>query len=155
MRQTENRTSQLSRVPNWIWISVIGLPLTVLAIVCVLSFIQNRTSINPVALEKSKLSTAVPSSLTNTEPVIAVVESSSQLPRLDFPLGSVEEACGFNDLPPYYSSTFDSEWDLRKPLAVEECWSAMESHVGTINPFLVDIDTEKRRPFQFVVMEER
>ena len=73
---------------------------------------------------------------------------------MDFPPGSVEEACGFNDFPPYHLSTFESGWDLRTPLTSDECWSAMETHINTINPLHLDRDPERRHTFLFVVLEE-
>ena len=43
-------------------------------------------------------SAAVPSSVTTSEAVFSV-QSGTPLPPLDFPQGSVEEACGLNEFP--------------------------------------------------------
>ena len=153
--QRELLSDRRSRAAWWIWSSTFAL--TVVLIV-VFVFLRAPSSNSLTSLNLDELTSvselAVSVSLEPNEIFQVAMKKWSSLPPMDFPSGSVEEACDFNDFPPYHLSTFESGWDLRTPLTSDECWSAMETHINTINPFLLDVDTERRRPFQFVVMEE-
>ncbi|MYD46470.1 MAG: hypothetical protein F4W92_08970 [Gammaproteobacteria bacterium] len=142
------------RVRGWFWSISVVLGLCVVGGVWMLYLTRNQAELNSTASETIEPSVVVSPSSPTIEPPVAVIDIPPQLPRLDFAPGSVEEACGFNDFPPYHSSTFESDWDSTIPLASEECWSTMESHVGTINPFHSDDYSDGRHPFEFVVLEE-
>jgi len=68
-----------------------------------------------------------------------VVDIPPQLPRLDFSPGSVEEACGLNELPTYsfsdsYGTIIEKTSDHAKALDSDECQAALEAHMSTKNP---------------------
>ncbi len=153
--QREVSGGRKSGTARWIWSGVFGL-----AVVMIVAFILLRA---PSSNSRTSLNIDQPPSVTEldgTSPIDAtevsevVMKTGLTLPPLDFPPGSVEEACGFNDFPPYHPSTFESDWDSRIPLTSEECWSAMETHINTINPFHSVRNSDSRRPFEFVGLEE-
>lgn len=130
--------NQPLNIPRWLRVAGIGLGLVAVAVVCVFLITQNPTSPNSTILETSKPSTATPSSLPITEPAVAAVEAPSPLPHLDFPPGSIEEACDFNELPTYWitgkglQSNFWQELDTA--FETDECQTALETHMSASNP---------------------
>ena len=153
------------------WISSCGL---VLAFVGVSVFLFLRTpSSSPVPnpnihstaleLELNPSNDVVP---TKTIPV-TVATVGPRLPLLDFPLGSIEDACGLNNFPPYHYREEDgsrpvntpfigSETSSKRewiPLESEECRFALAEHINAINPYLWGA-TNEHRPFAFVLLEE-
>ena len=138
------RVSQSVHAPRWLWIAGIGLALTVVAVVCVLLIPHNQASLDSTALETGEPIAVVPSSSPTIEPAVAVVDTLSQRPRLDFAPGSVEEACGFNELPTYsFSDFYDTIREKTsvhaKVLESDECRAALEAQMSASNPqhFLV------------------
>ena len=86
------------------------------------------------------------------------------LPPLDFPTGSVEEACGLNEFPPYdynirelgrpSNSPYSAELGWI-PLQSEACRLALETHLNSINPYLWGVeDVHENQEFAFVVLED-
>lgn len=67
------------------------------------------SSIDATVHSETESTTSVPQSF-NTEPSIAVSTPAAALPHLEFPPGSVEEACGFNKLVSYHAY-IDAESD--------------------------------------------
>ena len=138
----------------------IGLVVVAGAIVVIVLLQQPKlenTATSDVSVPESDTSSAVVSDVVPTAEIVEPVKELPEipeLPELAFVAGSVEEACEFNDFPPYHSSTFESDWDLRIPLASEECWSAMETHINTINPLHLDRVPKRRHTFQFFVLED-
>ena len=137
------------RAHPWFWGVSLGLGLGVVVVVSVLLYANDRTPSDPPVLVTNEPSMVVPSSVPSTIKKVVASQEPPQLPILDFPPGSVEEACGLNDFPPrvgYYSYEADerSSW-LNYPfnakgdliaLESEECWTALENHLSTINPYL-------------------
>ena len=90
--------------------------------------------------------------------------TSPRLPLLDFPLGSVEEACGFNEFVAYHNDEPDDEihwplslFDASGNLAAffsesEECRTALDNHVNTLNPYLWGA-TRANVAFAFFVLD--
>ncbi|MXZ43683.1 MAG: hypothetical protein F4Z01_01690 [Gammaproteobacteria bacterium] len=153
--QKEVLGSRKSRAAWWIWGSAFGL-----AVVVIVMFEFLRT---PSSHSLTSLNIHHPPSVSELDGTVLVeptdvsqvaMKKWPTVPPMDFPPGSVEEACGFNDFPPYHFSTFEFGWDLRTPLTSDECWSAMETHINTINPLHLDRDPERRHTFLFEVLEE-
>ena len=162
------RTNRYTSNQRWFWSIGIGLGLTVVAIVCVFLIATDRppaqASVQPVGNEPNAL---VSSSLPITEAELPLIEVFPQLPQLDFPPGSVEEACGLNDLPPrvgyykYENREKVSLW-VNNPFAntpfraldSEACRIALENHLSTINPYLWG-ETESDRQVFFVTHSSR
>ena len=84
-------------------------------------------------------------------------------PLLDFPIGSAEEACGMNKIPsyelrPFKKYQFTSESAVYLALENPSCWSAMEKHIHTLNPY-VFLETEANphlpvHPLALIVLDE-
>ncbi len=96
-----------------------------------------------------------------SEPLVQTVQEETPLPALDFPPGSVEEACGFNELPTYWvgdpSLTSLSNPSYGHSIEILEsngaCRAALEAHINGINPYLWSKGA-KHFPFAFVVLDE-
>ncbi|MYC26044.1 MAG: hypothetical protein F4X56_09030 [Gammaproteobacteria bacterium] len=143
-----------SRSTVWIWSVVFGLAVVVIVLLVFLRA-PSSNSLSSLNIDQppSVVELDIAASIETTEVSQVAMKTGLSLPPLDFASGSVEEVCGFNNFPPYHSITFESDWDSRIPLASEECWSVMETHIHTINPLHLDEDDERRRTFQFVVLE--
>ena len=102
--------------------------------------------------ETSELRASVPFSLPTTKPAIA--ETPSPMPPLDFPFGSVEEACGLSELPSYWEDDEFLDNDSPQALESDECRAALETHMNALNPYLWSYTTEEAPSFAFVVLEE-
>ncbi|MXZ43679.1 MAG: hypothetical protein F4Z01_01670 [Gammaproteobacteria bacterium] len=150
---------------RWFLIITFGSGLVVVAVICMLLFSNSRLRLEEVqSLGISDLSGSVPSSLTTKPPVVSV-ESPPQLPYVEFPPGSVEEACGLNKFPPrvgYYdyedhersgwsNTPFNAEGDWIA-LESEECRTALENHINAINPYLWGT-SRKEHQFVFIVLD--
>lgn len=103
---------------------------------------------NIVELESSpRVQESPPSDiLLSAVEVDAVSDQVEALHPLDFPIGSVEEACGMHEIPIDglgRFSRFDFTSDSVEYLALENstCWAAMEKYIHTQNPYLF-LDTE-------------
>ncbi|MXZ56041.1 MAG: hypothetical protein F4227_03920 [Gammaproteobacteria bacterium] len=152
--------NQSFHTPRCWWIAGIGLALTVVAVVCVFLVTHNRAPLDSTALETSEPRAVVRSSPT-IEPVVAVVDTLSQLPRFDFAPGSLEEACGFNELPTYSFGvsygTFKEETSYHaKVLESDECRATLEMHMSAMNPqhFLVSGFANSFTLAELVVLDE-
>ena len=133
------RIDQSSHASRWLWIAVIGLGLAVVAVICVLLIPRNRAPLISTALETSEPSAVVPASSPTIEPAVAVIDAPSQLPRLDFAPGSVEEACGLNEFPLYSKFSTDRREvkktsDRAKVLESDACQAALEAYMNATNP---------------------
>lgn len=152
------------------WIGSVGIGLLILiGITFVFFLVSSGSSTTPKSSNPSQ--TVVQQVL--TEPaalneVAQVVESEwPTLPPMEFPPGSVEEACEFNTFPPYHyreedgsipiNSPFErvEQWVKRgwKPLELAECREALEKHIYEINPYLWG-ETVESQQFGFIVVEE-
>ena len=152
------RKKQPSHAPRWLWGSGIGLGLIAVVVVCVLFVTQNRTSTNSVALETSKPSADISSVLPVVEPTVTAVETLPQVPHIDFPRGSWEEACGLNELPPYWvgDGSLKQNEDHTKAFESVECQTALETYMNAVNPYhiLWSSPWDIARPMRFVVLED-
>ena len=137
-----------AREKGWFIGVSFGLGLIVVVLVCVFLNINDRIPADASGLVGSNSGVAV----TSSPPIIqskVTVNLPHQLPQLDFPPSSVEEACDLNEFPPrvgYYSyeadersswpnSPFNAQGDLIA-LESEECWAALEEYASTVNPYL-------------------
>lgn len=100
----------------------------------------------------------------NTEPSLAF-DTLAKLPYIDFPPGSVEEACGFNDFVSFHAdrsddkthwprSIFDANGDLAAFFSESnECRTALNKHVNAINPYLWG-ESHRDGSFAFFELED-
>ena len=151
--------SRSFHAPRWLWGAGIALGLIAVAVACVLWVTQNQTSTSPVALEMSKLSADISSVLPITEPTVAAVETLPKVPHVDFPRGSWEEACGLNELPPYWVGDGSSERteDHTNALDSIECQTALETYMSAVNPYRYlwsDPWDILLNPIKFVVLDD-
>ena len=135
----KTRVSPSVYASRWLWIAGVGLALVAVAVICVLLIPRNRAPLISTALEVSEPSAVVPTSSPTIEPAGTVADEPIQLPRLDFALGSVEEACGLNEFPPYERFSTDREKikktsDHAKVLESDKCQAALEAHMNAMNP---------------------
>ena len=124
--------------------------------VCVLLVTHNRARLNTTALVTSEPSVIVPSPSPSIEPAVTVVDTPPQLPRLDFPSGTVEEVCGLNDFPPHWASDENLESrDHPNVLESAGCWSALEEHIYALHPYslLWGEELYQERLASFIVLE--
>ncbi|MXZ55769.1 MAG: hypothetical protein F4077_11175 [Gammaproteobacteria bacterium] len=160
--------SQNNNSKHWYWI-VGGIGFILFAVtaivVCVLLFGIEHSAREASSGAEGESTVDVSSATSNTSSAVPRVHTSPQLPRLDFPIGSIEEACGLNDFPPrvgYYdyedhetiawtNNPFNAEGDWLA-LESEECREALEKHLNTVNPYLWGA-TPRNLPFAFVVLE--
>ena len=149
------RIDQSSHASRWLWGAGIGLVLTVV-VVCVFMVTHNRAPQISTALETSEPNVVVSDSSSTIEPAVAVVDTLSQLPRLDFAPGSVEEACGLNEFPSYWVAYEKEALGEIQNSALEsvECQTALENSMKTINPYLWVARTHEQRAFAFVELDE-
>ncbi|MXW06545.1 MAG: hypothetical protein F4X56_03480 [Gammaproteobacteria bacterium] len=156
------RKYQHLQAPRWLLGAGVGLALTAVAIVCVFLITQNQASTTPAALEISKPSAVIPSVVPTIEPAVAVVGTPPKLPHVDFPPGSWEEACGLNELPPYWDEDASSEiWHKRNEdhtnaLESVECQTALETHMSAVNPYhlLLSGPWDRAGSIHFVVLDD-
>ena len=98
-----------------------------------------------------------------TDPVIPALVSP-KLPPVDYPPGSVGEACEVNEFPSFdWYSNLDSDirrslenhpYDLmNEKLKKEKCLTALERHIYSINPYVWKASNEKNLAFSFVVID--
>lgn len=137
MLQRARRMRTMSVLPRWFWGSVCGLGLISVGI-CLLYFLKPSNSDPPHSEEanfnheiKPNESALEPS---NAEPRVAINVDSR--PTLTFPNNSVEEACRLHEFPPWWDLFDDPDVeDILAPLITsEDCKTALEKHVGAINP---------------------
>ncbi|MXW07370.1 MAG: hypothetical protein F4Z87_04470, partial [Gammaproteobacteria bacterium] len=129
--------SHFYHAPRWLWGAGIGLALTVVAVVCVLWVTQKQAATTPTALEINEPRAVIPAMLPTTEPAVTVVAPPAPLPHIDFQPGSVEEACGLNELPPYWigDGSRERNTDLTNAFESDECQIALEKHMNALNPY--------------------
>ena len=154
------RINRILRARHWFWGVSIGIGLAVVVVVCVLLYANGRPTPQVPSVVISDPNVAGSSSLSTTTPKVSV--EAPPLPSLKYPPGSVEEACGLNELPPYWNainnrrrselpSNAKVDWEV---LESEECRTALDNHVKDINPYLWG-STFENRQFSFVVLEEK
>ena len=132
---------------RWIWIGGIGLGLVA---VCFMLWNANgrvpTVESAPLANDSSPEISAL---LVSTATLDTASQENLPLPKLDFPSGSVEEACGLNEYVSYHSDG-RSAWP-KSPynkngefIALEsaECRAALEAHMSAINPSLWGVTYE-------------
>ena len=151
-----------STLQRWFWGSVIGIGLVSTSIV--LFYLLNPNSgITPTPPEENERSEAQPENIAlepiDTESLFAI-KTDTTLAQT-FPKGSVEEACGLHEFPPYKKNyrdkfgDFNKEDLLKRVFASKECRNALETRVGAINPYLWGNHSFwYQRQFSFVVIED-
>ncbi|MXZ56429.1 MAG: hypothetical protein F4227_00005 [Gammaproteobacteria bacterium] len=149
----KNKTS--SRSTLYYWSGGVGLGLIAVAVVCVLLYENGRTlsKSHSVAVREptvSDTSAVVSTSRPTTVATVAVVE---ELPRVNFPPGSVEEACELNDFIPYHYDDPDDQFDWLSALESSACWTALDDHISTINPYLWG-ELNTNHPLAFLALEK-
>ncbi|MCY3540744.1 MAG: hypothetical protein OXH31_02380 [Gammaproteobacteria bacterium] len=144
------------RNSRWLWGLSGGLGLGVVTLVCLVLLNANnhtqtetRSAVNE-PMEPSVVASSEPTIL----PVDSVVEESPKLTDLEFPPGSVEEACGLSDFPSYWEDDEILDNDPPQTLESEECRTALEMHMNALNPYLWSHDKKNVASFAFVVLEE-
>ena len=150
--------SQNTRNSRWVWGLTGGLGgLSIVTVVCiVLLNVNNRAQTEaPSAVNEPSVAT---SSHPPIAPVVAVVDEPPKLPYIEFPPGSVEEACELNDFMPYHYDGPGNPFDwVFSALESSECRSALENYINSINPYLwgrTYKNDDFLHPMQFVVLEE-
>ena len=163
------RINRIINTRRGIWSAGFGIGLVVVVVVCVLLYANGRPPSEVPSVVISDPSDVMPSSLTTMTPVVSA-KAPPQVPHVDFPPGSVEEACGLNEFPPrvgYYdyedhersswsNTPFNGEGDWIA-LESDECRAALENHINTINPYLWGRTYENDNfvaPMAFVVLKE-
>ena len=155
----ENRMriiSTNSRGQRWSWIGG-GIGLGLVAVVCVLLYATNdRTTPDSKTLKVKETSAVPPSDPPTVESTVAMGNTPPQFPRLDFPVGSVEEACALNEFPSYWVAYEKGTRGEVQNRALEsvECQTALENSIKTSNPYLWNGRTHEQRAFAFVELDE-
>lgn len=148
-----------------------GIGLVVVAgaiVVIVLLQPQPENTVTPdVVVQENNTSSVVVSDVVLTAEIVETVKELPELPQLAFVTGSVEEACGLNEYVPYHydhtdnpalypKSPYGAEGNL-SALDVSECDTALETHIGSINPYLwgesIDSMSNDLLAFAFVKLE--
>ena len=141
-------------VHRWLWIGCVGFGFIAVAVMLVLLNLNDRTTAKELLFVGSDPN-AVASPLPVAEPLLAV-EHQLELPKLDFPIGSVEEACGLNEFPTYWNAdgalSTNRGHTEAKILESEECRTALEAHLSTLNPYLW-FQGAFAQQFSFVVLD--
>ena len=143
-----------------LWGAGIGLGLVVAVAICVLIYTPPRsTDTSPSVLESSSnASNTVPNSAPPiiSKPAVTVIEPPRILPHLEFAPGSVEEACGLNEFPPFHYDDPENKLDWLAALKDATCWSALADHINAIDPylFLWGKKLYHKRTTAFVVLDE-
>ena len=123
----------------------IGLVIVAGAIVTIVLLQPQKTPAPDPASQDSDTPSAIVSDSVPTAEIVEPVKESPKLPKLTFVAGSVEDACGFNEYPPYHYRDEDGDRPLNDPfnaegewiaLESEECRDALEAHIKSINPYL-------------------
>ena len=140
------------------WICGIGSVLVlamVMVVTCVYLNTQNRSS---AEIESSGVvSESAPTAELVVEPI-----PEDELPKIDFVVGSVEEACGFNEYVPYDydgiapwpKSPYNANGKF-VALESDECRNALEMYMNTSNPYHFLFDTPNQASLlKFVVLDE-
>ena len=149
-----------SRLPRWLWGSVVGIGLVVVSIALVY-LLKSDSGVAPLSQEGNFSNETTPEDkalqTTSAEPLV-VVETDSTL-TLTFFNGSIEEACGIHEYPRYWDYENDSEDSdkeelLKRAIASKECREALDAHVGTMNPYLWGNPFVHVRQFSFVLIED-
>ncbi|MXZ44319.1 MAG: hypothetical protein F4Z01_04985 [Gammaproteobacteria bacterium] len=145
--------SQNARNSRWLWGLSGGLGLGVFTVVClVLLNTNNRTQTEAPTAVNEEPSVAT-SSRPTIAPIVAAVDEPPNLPDLEFPRGSVEEACGLSAFPSYWEDYDFLDNDPPQTLESDECRTALETHMNALNPYLWSYTTEATS-FAFVVLKE-
>lgn len=155
----------------WICIGALGL---IVVSVGVFFWSGNPRSI-PDKFPTLSSNTTPEASPSPTYPTSAVIDPlaeaivSPQLPPVTYPSGSVGQACGVNEFPPYhwYFNLDTDTWrslknnpfypiDGSQKVLEVGCNAALTSHLYSINPYLWGAQDEKRvanRAFSFIVID--
>ena len=153
------RLIQLSRVPRWLWGTgaVLGL---VVAIVCVLLITHNRGGSNPAVVETSEPNAEVSETAPSAEPLVSIETTPEpELPELAFVAGSVEDVCGFNELPTYWIAGEVLKrhyWHHIEVLETNgECRAALDAHMSAYNPlYFLSGAPYRAHLAEFVILDE-
>ena len=165
------RLNKETRAPWWIWSGCIGLALVLVVVFLVLVRAfgiglspTTTTNLDPFLSEQElEVEQAQPS----LEVSKVAVETEPSLPHLDYPPGSVEEACGLNEFPSYWNGEDEDLQDWNgaevptnekgewRVLESEECQVALENHINSMNPYLFLWGEEfyQRRALAFIVLD--
>ncbi len=154
--------NQNSRTRYWFWGGITGLVLVSVVVVLVLVN-QNKPRADESPFVSEHEPSSIAPSLPNpvSEPLVQTVQEDTPLPAMDFPPGSIEEACGLNAFPSYWSEISNPKGSSELPSSIrekmttlesEECRLALENHLNPINPFLWGATYENPQ-FNFVVLD--
>lgn len=142
-----------------------GLGLVVVVIVVIILLQTNRRSSPEKRIETKNEQSAVVAQFSTTAKPLVTVQGGITLPALDFPLGSIEEACNLNEYPAWHDY-FDGEYQksenwIYDPLNAEGDWAALQSpkcidalekHLSKVNPFLWSQGTHASQ-FAFILLD--
>ena len=159
-----------TRRPRWFWSGSIGL-VVVVAVVLVLWNTNRRpkmeatNGVEPVAQAGEHSASTVMQPLP-ADPLLAT-RAGAPLPPIDFPPGSIEDACGLNEFPSrnehsdtdkeerykWVNSPFNTEGEW-KALESQECTEALERYISGVNPFLWGhTESIRNGAFAFIELE--
>ncbi len=157
-----------SRLKSWVWGGIAGLAFVSAVVVLVVVNLNKRVADeSQLSVGEHKPSSIIPSSFrTDSESLVQTVQEYVPLPALDFPPGSVEEACGLNEYVPYHyrdpdvrnpwpKSPYNAKGELVALQESQECMDALEAHISDINPYLWgERESKQNLQFAFVVLDE-
>ena len=162
-REGQKRLNQSPRMKSWFWGGITGLVLVSVVVVSVFVMNQNkpRADESPSPVGEHKPSAVVPS-LPNpvSEPLVHTVQEEIPLPALDFPPGSVEEACGLNEFPTFWVGEGLKRHYGHNIEVLESngaCRAALEAYMSSVNPYLwgeSEASFQVVDTFAFVVLDE-
>ena len=158
---------QKTRATWWLCVGGCGLAVGVIVVFVFLRAngsnpLTTLTSDSPAPVSGMEVSEA--NAATKAPPEVAT-SMEPALPPLDFPPGSVEEACGLNEFPAYWNGEEDvlqdwnwavvptnekGEWLV---LESEECHVALENHINALNPYIFLWGEGLYRATTFIVLE--
>lgn len=158
-----------NRRNRWFWIGGLGLVAgTVLLLLWSLSHRQalEVTSILEASSQDGELSSRAVIEPVTAEPILAT-RTGAPLPPINFPQGSIQDACGLNEFPAW-NDHFEAEdtviasW-ANNPFNKEGNWIALESptctealeaYISGVNPFLWGhAESIRNGAFAFIVLE--
>ena len=132
------RLNQIPHLRWWLWRGGVGLVFVSVAMLVLMNPNEPREDESSSFVGEHEPSAIVPSlSPTGSESLVQTVLEGVPLPALDYSLSSVEDACGFSELPTYWiDGTFQRNTDhpQTKFLESEECRIALETYMNTVNP---------------------
>ena len=152
------RLNQIPHLRWWLWMGGVGLVFVSAAVLVLVNQNKPRADESPSVVEHEPSAIVLSLPQVVSEPLVHTVQEETPLPALDFPPGSVEEACGFNEFPTFWvvgevSESNDYKHSIEVLESNEACRAALEAHINGINPYLWSKGVN-HFPFVFVVLDE-